>query len=370
MSADRPPGGARLPLGDLRAARGGEPAGHVGVAMLGAGFIAEYHLAGLAAAGGAEVRVLVGRSRDRTQALARRFAIPEVSTDVDAVLARTDVQAVIVATPDDTHEAMAIAVARAGKSILLQKPMAGSVEAADRIAAEAGAHGVDLQVSFMHRFFDEVVLARRLLVENTIGRVLAARIRNATPGPDWGDWFFRRASVANGVVDQIGVHGIDLVEQLLGPIRSVAAIARTALPRRRLRDGTIVDVENVDNATAIYELHDGTLVTHEMSMTEQAGTDRFRLEIYGEKGTIALRTEHGRLAFAVPDRFGADWQVPQLADSPLGQRQHEAWLAGVTDASSRLATTADALRGMRVVDALMRSSARRGQAQPVETHSR
>jgi predicted dehydrogenase len=334
----------------------------IGVAMLGAGFIAEYHLAGLAAAGGAEVRIVVGRTRDKARALAGRFGIPESSTDVAAALARDDVQAVIVATPDDTHEAIAVAAARAGKAILLQKPMAGSVEGAQRIAAAASRHGVNLQVSFMHRFFDEVVATRRWLDEGLIGRVLSARIRNATPGPDWGAWFFRQASVPHGVVDQLGVHGIDLVEHLLGRVRSVSAHARIALPERQLRDGTRVKVETVDNAIAAYELADGTLVTHEMSMTEVAGCDRFRMEIYGEDGTLWLRSERGRLAAFVPGRFGRDWHVPTLPDTPPGKRQHETWLAGIAGDAPPLDSAGDALRGMRIVEALMQSSERNGQS--------
>jgi predicted dehydrogenase len=334
----------------------------IGVAMLGAGFIAEYHLAGLAAAGGADVRVVVGRTRDRALALAQRFGVPEAATDVAAALARPDVDAVIVATPDDTHETVAVAAAEAGKAILLQKPIAGSVAAAERIVAMAKRHGVDLQLSFMHRFFDEVVIARRWLDERLVGRVLAARIRNATPGPDWGAWFFSKASVPNGVVDQLGVHGIDLVLQLLGPVRRVSARARTALPQRRLRDGTRVEVEVVDNAVATYQLDDGALVTHEMSMTEVAGCDRFRIEVYGERGTLWLRTERGRIAACVPERFGAGWHVPALPDTPFGQRQHAAWLAGLRGEGPRLATATEALHGMRVVEAVMASSARDGAA--------
>ena len=334
----------------------------IGVAMLGAGFIAEYHLAGLAAAGGADVRIVVGRTRDKAAALAHRFGVPEVSTDVEAALARADVQAVIVATPDDTHEAIAVAAAQAGKAILVQKPMASSVAAAERITATAARHGVDLQVSFMHRFFDEVVEARRWLGQGVLGRVLAARIRNATPGPDWGTWFYRKASVRNGVVDQLGVHGIDLVEHLLGRVVSVSARARIAKPERRLRDGTPVQVESIDNASATYELDDGTLVTHEMSMTEVAGCDRFRMEIYGERGTLWLRTERGRLAVAVPERYGRDWHVPELSQTAPGQRQHAVWLAGVAGNGPRLDTAGDALRGMRIVEVLMRSNERNGQA--------
>jgi predicted dehydrogenase len=334
----------------------------IGVAMLGAGYIAEYHLAGLAAAGGAEVRVIVGRTRDKAEALAKRFGVRDASVDIDAALARDDVQAVIVATPDDTHEAIAIAAARAGKAVLLQKPMAGSVAAAQRIVTAAATNRVDLQVSFMHRFFDEVVLARRWLDDGVLGRVLSARIRNATPGPDWGAWFFRKASVANGVVDQLGVHGIDLVEQLLGRVRSVCARARIANPQRRLRDGTLVQVETIDNASAIYELDEGVLVSHEMSMTEVAGCDRFRMEIYGDKGTLWLRTERGRLAAVVPDRFGSEWHVPELPHAPPGQRQHAVWIAGIAGNAPRLATASEAVRGMRIVEALMRSNQRGGQA--------
>ena len=333
----------------------------IGVAMLGAGSIAEYHLAGLAAAGGADVRVVLGRTRDNAEALAKRFGVPDASTDVETTLARADVQAVIVATPDDTHETIAVAAAHAGKAVLLQKPIAGSVAAAERITAAAARHGVDLQVSFMHRFFDEVVAARRWLDEGLLGRVLAARIRNATPGPDWGTWFFRKANVANGVVDQLGVHGIDLVEHLLGRIRNVSARARIAKPERQLRDGTLVQVECVDNATATFELDDGTLVTHEMSMTEVAGCDRFRMEIYGEKGTLWLRSERGLLAARVPERFGPEWHVPALPGTAFGQRQHTVWLAGITGDAPPLDTAGDALRGMRVVEALMRSNDRSGQ---------
>jgi predicted dehydrogenase len=331
----------------------------IGVAVLGGGAIAEYHLGGLAATGRADVRVLTGRTPAHVTALAARFGVPEASTNVEATLARRDIESFVIATPDDTHEALATAAARAGKAILLQKPMAGSVAGGRRIVEAAAREGVDLQVSFMHRFFEEVVQAREWLREGVIGRVLGARMRNATPGPDWGDWFFRRACVPNGVVDQLGVHGIDLVLQLLGDVRAASAQARTALPQRRLRDGTLIDVEVVDNAIATYQLDDGALVTHEMSMTEVAGCDRFRLEIYGERGSLWLRTERGPLSVFAP-RFGEAWHVPALPQAAFGRRQHDAWLAGVAGEGARLSTARDALRGMAVVEAVMRSASRNG----------
>ena len=332
----------------------------IGIAVLGAGFIAEYHLAGLAAAGGASVRLLVGLAEAKTAALAQRFAVPEVSTDWRVALGRPDVDAVIIATPDDTHEEIAVAAAAAGKSILLQKPMAGTASGCRNILQAADQAGVDLQVSFMHRWFEEVEQARGLLAEGVIGRVHSVRIRNATPGADWGDWFFTKAAVAHGVVDQLGVHGIDLAGQLVGAIQEVSARTAVLVPTRTLRDGRVIAVENIDTAFAIYGFADGAMGTHEMSQVEIKGCDRFRFEFYGECGTLWLRSERGRLAIYAPQRFGNEWHCPELPELPPGQRHHAAWLAGLTGRAPRLATARDALRGMLVVEAIQKSASQGG----------
>jgi predicted dehydrogenase len=286
----------------------------------------------------------------------RRVGIADVVTDWRRALVRPDVDAVVVCTPDDTHEEIAIAAAEAGKAILLQKPMAGSVAACERIIAAAKAAGVDLQVSFMHRFFPEVEAARAMLADGVIGRVHSARIRNATPGPDWNDWFFAKANVTGGVVDQLGVHGIDLALQLLGDIRNVSARAATLRPTRTLRDGRTIPVEVPDTAFANYAFDDGAMAAHEMSMIEVKGCDRFRLELYGDAGTMWLRTGRGPLAVYAPARFGDAWHCPVFPPVAFGEAQHRAWLDGVTGMGACLPTARDALRGMQVVESIRRSS--------------
>ena len=338
----------------------------IGVAVLGAGFIAEYHLAGIAAAGGASVRVLAGRSTARAAPLGERFGIADVVTDWRAALGRADVDAVVICTPDDTHEEIAIAAADAGKAVLLQKPMAGTAAGCRRIIAAAGRAGVDLQVSFMHRYFPEVQAARALLADGAIGRVHSLRIRNATPGPDWGDWFFSKSNVSGGVVDQLGVHGIDLALQLIGGIRDVSARMTTLVPSRSVRVGRTISVGNPDTAFASYGFASGSMAAHEMSMVEVKGCDRFRLELYGEEGTMWLRSERGPLAVYAPRRFGTEWHCPHFGPVPFGQLHHRTWLAGVANRAPRLRTAHDALRGMQVVEAIRRSSAACGAAVAVE----
>ena len=320
----------------------------VGVAVLGAGSIAEYHLGGLAACGYAAVRVLAARTRERAAPLAERFGVRDIVTDWRTVLERKDVDAVIVCTPDD-------------KAILLQQPMAGSVEAGQRIFDAATRAGVDLQVSFMHRWFPEVAQARTWLEQGAIGTLRSVRIRNATPGPDWGDWFFAKSQVANGVVDQLGVHGIDLALQLVGDVACVSARGAILKPARVLRDGRVVAVENNDTANAIYDFANGAIGTHEMSQIEVGGCDRFRMELYGDEGAIWLRSEHGPAALYAPALYAKQWHCAALTQTPLGKLHHAAWLSGVIDPALRTPTASDALRGMQVVAAIQKSSELGGQ---------
>src|SRR5690606_33547513 len=128
------------------------------------------------------------------------------------------IDGIVVATPDSTHLEMAALALRAGKAVLVQKPMAMTSEQCRALISMAAATPHRLSVSFMHRHFPEVRWLRELLAGGELGPVHMVRIRNATPGADWADWFYRKDAVAGGVVMQLGVHGIDLVQHLLGPI--------------------------------------------------------------------------------------------------------------------------------------------------------
>ena len=336
------------------------PAARVRIGMIGAGFIAGYHLDGLRAAGGADVRVIAGRTPATTAALAARHGIAATTTDWREVLARDDIDAVVITTPDDTHPEIAIAAARSARHILLQKPMARTADECRQIIAAAQAAKVHLSVSFMHRHFEEVVRARELLAEGAIGVPYAMRMRNATPGPDWGAWFYRKARVGGGVVMQLGVHGIDLLRHLFGDIDAVSATTALLRTTRTLTDGTVVHPDNEDHAWATYRLASGTIASHEMSMSEVAGCDRFTLEIYGERGTIWLRSVRGALAINAPQFTGnRDWVVPALPVREPGARQHAAFLDIVRGAAPPDSTAGDGLASVLVTEAIYRAAAAR-----------
>jgi predicted dehydrogenase len=339
----------------------------VGIGLAGAGHIADYHLRALRDLPDAALRMVMSRRLDGARAVAARFGIADATDSLAALLARDDIQAVVVTTPDDTHEAIATACLEAGKAVLLQKPMAGDSAACRRLIATARHRGADLQISWMHRHFEEVEAARGLLAAGAIGEVTSMRVRNATPGPDWGAWFFRADRVGGGVVAQLGAHGIDLLELLFGPIVAVSARTATLRATRLLASGDEVRVQNPDSAWATYRLAGGVVASHEMSMIEPAGCDRFRMEIYGTAGTIWLRSERGRLAVHAPARFGAGWFVPDfLAPPPLGVRHHQRWLDGLTGAKPPEDTARAGLRSLLVTEAIARSAAAAGAEHAVE----
>ena len=324
----------------------------MGVGLLGAGYISDYHLAGLQAAG---ARIVAIASRNGTSALrqAERYQIASVADDYQALLVRRDIDAVVIATPDRTHAPLAWAAIAAGKAVLLQKPMAATAAEAQQLAQAAKDAGVLLCVSFMHRYFAEVGQARELLAAGAIGEVYTVRQRNATAGADWAAWFYDRQQTG-GVVQQLGVHGIDLLRQLCGEIVAVRATTALLKKRRVLNDGTIVVPDNEDTALVTYRFASGALATHEMSYHEAAGTDRFRTEIYGASGTIWLRSERGPLAWCAAP--GA-WRTPELPAESVGERQHRHFLAMVRGEMPADDSASAGVASLRIVETIYRAAA-------------
>lgn len=330
----------------------------LGIGIAGTGSILAYHAEALARLADVALRALAGRDAAKAKALAARYGFERAVDGFEALIARDDVDAVVIATPDDTHADLAMAAIRAGKHVLVQKPLAPDADSCFRLIEAADAARVDLQASFMHRHFPETIRALELVRAGEIGRIETMRLRNATPGPDWADWFFRKDRNPGGVVQQLGVHGVDLASLFGGPIASVRATAAIQRPTRTLADGRAVRVETPDSAWAVYGFASDAKGAHEMSMIEASGTDRFRLELHGETGVIWLRGDPGPLAM----RSAGDsaWRLPDLPPASMGEVHHRSWIDGILDRAPRSASARDALAGLRVMAAILESASHAG----------
>jgi predicted dehydrogenase len=126
---------------------------------------------------------------------------------------------------------------------------------------------------------------------------------------------------------QLGVHGIDLCQHLFGPITEVMAISQNLKPKRRLNNDRTVQSSLEDNVLAGYQFAAGHSGSHELSFTEVAGYDCFRLEVYFENTTVWLRTGKA-LAIVAKGTQGNTplWGAIDLPDEALGMAHHRHWL--------------------------------------------
>ncbi|HEX5621791.1 MAG TPA: Gfo/Idh/MocA family oxidoreductase, partial [Solirubrobacteraceae bacterium] len=190
------------------------------VALLGGGFMARTHAAVYAGlrerAEVATVCALTGG-----EAIAADLGAA-VATDWEEVVAAPDIDAVDICLPTPLHTPVALRALAAGKHVLLEKPIALSLDDADAIGAAADAAGRVLMVGHVLRYFPEILELRRRLDTGELGRPLSATALRLSAPPDWNQWMLDPAKSGGVLVDMM-IHDFDIVAALLGPARRVRA---------------------------------------------------------------------------------------------------------------------------------------------------
>jgi predicted dehydrogenase len=196
------------------------------VALFGCGWIQDFHARGVLAHGDRLVAVANHRE-ESAKVFAEKFQIPLVTTDWEALAAAPDIDAAVVSTPNALHAPQAIALLRAGKHVLVEKPMATSVAEADAMIEASSASGASLMVAHCWRFRDEVIALRDRIAAGDLGEVV--KTRGYGVHANWGPsgWFTDADLAGGGALVDMGVHAIDTARFLLGdpvPTRVCAAV--------------------------------------------------------------------------------------------------------------------------------------------------
>jgi predicted dehydrogenase len=195
-----------------------------GIALLGAGFMADTHARCYEALRDrADVRVVCGLEADRVAELARRLGA-QATDDLETALATPGVDAVDVCLPTPLHRPVAERALAAGHHVLLEKPVALTLEDADAIGAAAAATGCVLMVGHVLRFVPEIAELRRVLDSGELGRPLAATAIRLSAPPGWNDWM-RDEEKSGGAFVDLAIHDFDVLAALLGPAGRVYARA-------------------------------------------------------------------------------------------------------------------------------------------------
>jgi UDP-N-acetyl-2-amino-2-deoxyglucuronate dehydrogenase len=218
--------------------------------------------------------------RARADAIASRFAV-SAYYDADEFLGRKDIDAVAVLTPSGMHPAHVIACARAGKHVVVEKPMALRLQDADDMIRACDEAGVKLFVVKQNRFNVPVVKAREALEAGRFGRLILGTVRVRWcrdqayyDQDDWrGTWAFD-----GGVLTNQASHHVDMLEWFFGDVVSVHARAVTALAK----------IETEDTAVATLKFRNGALGIIEATTAARPTDLEGSLSILGEKGTVEI----------------------------------------------------------------------------------
>ena len=271
----------------------------LGIGIIGCGNISTTYLDRGDWFKGMEVRAVADMNMDAAKARAEQYDVRAES--VDDLLAADDIDVIVNLTIPAAHYDLNRRALEAGKHVYTEKPLVLSLEEAESLRSIAEEKGLRVGSAPDTFLGGSHQLARAVLDEGLIGRVTAGTAHVLSPGMEqWHpnpDFFFQPGA---GPILDIGPYYVTNLVQLLGPVKTVTAMASSAKAERTIgsgpREGETVPVDTPTNIHAVLEFASGALVTVGASWDVQA-TEHQPMELYGEEGTLYVPD---------PNFFGGD----------------------------------------------------------------
>ncbi|MCT9623897.1 Gfo/Idh/MocA family oxidoreductase [Pseudarthrobacter equi] len=260
-----------------------------------------------------ELTALAGRNADAAAAAAAKLGWSSTETDWRRLIERDDIDLIDICTPGDTHAQIAIAALEAGKHVLCEKPLANTVEEAERMAAaarSAATRGVYAMCGYSYRRTPALALAKRMVDSGRLGTIRHVRAQYLQ---DWLSdanapmtWRLDRSRSGSGALGDIGAHIIDAAQWITGQqISGVSALMETFVRERPLA-GDLVGLGGHGNLdagsprgavtvddTAIFtaRFDGGPVGVFEATRYALGRRNAMRLEINGSEGSLAFDFE-------------------------------------------------------------------------------
>ncbi len=252
----------------------------VNFALIGCGHIAAKHAQAIEKIAGARLLAVCDTNPDRTAPLREKYGAREYS-DYQQLLQDPGIDVVNICTPSGMHAQMAVDAARAGKHVVVEKPIALSLGDADRIINECRQAGVKLAVVHPNRFKPAVQALKKALDEGRFGTLTHG---NATVRWNRNQEYFDRDAwrgtrdMDGGVLMNQAIHNIDLLQWMMGPVTEVFAYTTTRLRR----------IETEDLGVAVLKFASGALGIIEAAATLYPTNLEETLAVFGESGTAVM----------------------------------------------------------------------------------
>lgn len=319
------------------------------VAVFGCGAIAQRrHIPEYAENQHVELVAFADPNLERAQEMVELYG-GKAYTSYEEILANEDIDAVSVCTPNYLHAPMTIAAANAGKHVLVEKPMACSIEEAEQMIEAAHKNNVYLMVGHNQRLMPPHVKAKEILDSGKLGKVLTFRTSFGHPGPEaWSvdgadSWFFRKEEAIMGAMGDLGVHKSDFIRYLLNDeVADVASFIGTLH-----KEGTEVD----DNATCLLRMKSGAIGTLVASWTQYKGGDNSTI-LWCENGVMKIGTVEGNeVIVELTDGTVETYQVGMMStnEKQVPSGVIDAFVESITTNTPPTISGEEGLRAVKVI---------------------
>ena len=231
----------------------------------------------------------------RAKAFADKWGYESYETDWRKLIARKDIDLVDITLPNNMHQEVAIAAAKAGKMILCEKPLSRTGPEALKMVQAVEKAGVPNMVSFNYRRIPAITLAKQLIDEGRLGKIFHYRakflqdwtISKDLPQGGPGLWRLDVKVAGSGVTGDLLAHCIDTALWLNGSIAKVNAMTETFIKQRKHTETGKVEKVGIDDACAfLARFENGSLATFESTRYARGHKALYTLEINGEHGSI------------------------------------------------------------------------------------
>ncbi len=293
----------------------GHPQGRMDIIMVNVAMLSKWHVHAedyarqILATGKARITAVWDEEPARGRDWAERLGC-DFEADLDTLLSRKDVDAVVCDTPTTMHHEVLVKAARAGKHIYTEKAMAPTVRECEDIAQSVRESGVTFVISYPQRTSPGIQLAKQMVENGDFGKISRVRIRNGHNGVSGGwlpDYWFDASKSAGGALMDLGCHPMYLAAYLLGEPKRVHAMMTQPF-------GTGMD----ENAVSTIEFANGAICTAETSFITLATPDS--LEIFGTDATFLMSGGEVKIMTAAMAKVTSDYvrpRLPQGLPSPI-----------------------------------------------------
>jgi predicted dehydrogenase len=285
----------------------------------------------------AEITCLWDDDPERGKAASERYGVPW-SDDLDGVLGRDDVDAVVVNAATSQHPLVCRAALRHGKHLFTEKALTVTTADADEIVRLVNESGVKFMISLPSRTRSEILFMKQVLNQGLLGRItlMRARVAHMAALDKWfsggSAWFADEGLAGGGALFDLGCHTTDVMRWFMGKPRSVVAKVQNLL------DAYPID----DNSAAIIEFESGALGILDTSWVHRAGPNPY--EFYGTDGYMGYNTWPGGGLFVSSTKLQAEGikgtisptELPPALPSPLDQ-----WIGAIRHGTEMTITVED-----------------------------